>query len=89
MLLLSHNNVAFLVHFGSLGPFQVIWFTRSISIYSVHFDDVLGLEVYVERGVVLLTIMSHSQCNVGRFLIKLHLFYVIKVFYLIFFFKYR
>ena len=73
------------VHFGSLNPFQVNWSTRSILVYSVHFDDVLGEEVCVERGAILLTIMSHSQCNVGRFLIKLHLFYVIKVLYFFFF----
>ena len=33
-----------------------------------------------------MTILSHSQCNVGKFLIKLHISYVIKVLYFLFLF---
>lgn len=29
--------------------------------------------------------MSHSQCDFGRFLIKLHFYYVIKALYIFFF----
>ena len=53
------------VNFGPLLSIQ------SILVNSVYFDDALRGEVYVERWVTLLTIMSHSQCNVDNFLIKL------------------
>ena len=38
---------------------------RSTLVYMVHFDDALGLEVCVKGGDDLLTIMSHSQYNLG------------------------
>ena len=52
-------------HFDPLGPLWSI---------SVHFNDALRGKVYVEKWVVWVTIMVHSQYNchnVSKFLIKL------------------
>ena len=56
--------------------------TLVILVCLIHFGNVLGGKLCVERGVVLLTIMSYSQHNVDRLLIKLHVSYVIKVIYI-------
>ena len=52
--------------------------------HSIHFGDALGREVCVERRIASLTIMSHFQHNVCKFLIKLHFYYIIKVLYFLF-----
>ena len=75
LVYLFHFNPFYLVQFG---PIQSIWST------SVSFGPLqsirwcFGIEICVERGVVLLKVMSHSQCNFSKFLIKLHFSYIIK-----------
>ena len=78
---MSYSMVTFWsssVYFDSFNSIQ------SILVYLVPFDDVLGGAICVKKGTVLLTIMSHSQCNIGMFLIKLQFSYVIKLLYFFF-----
>ena len=70
-------------------PFGILW---SNSIHydlfrftSVYFSDALSGDVCVERGTTSLTIMSHFQNNVGKFLLKLYFSYVIIVLFFILF----
>lgn len=50
----------------------------------MYLGDALGGDICVERGVSLLRIMSHSQHNIDKILIKLHFSYVVKVLFLFF-----
>ena len=64
--------------------FDLVLSIWSTLIHSVQFNDALRGEVCVEREVTLVTIMSYSQCNVGRFWIKLHIYLFILVLYFFF-----
>ena len=87
--LFTHQRTKYAVYSVYFGPHGPFWSNQSNSVncglfrftlvHSVHFSDALRGDVCVESRATSLTVMSHSQHNITRFLIKLYFSYVISL----------